>query len=145
MDDCVLARVVVACVVVVVACVVVVVAEDVVDVAEDVVDVAEDVVDAVVVEDAVDAVDAVVEVEDAVDAVDAVVEVEVEVGSGVVVLAQNVFAAFLTNLTLRHVPSTNASSSNGSLTQTDSPKNPIESRQALSRLNVEKTGLSLTR
>ena len=120
MDDCVL------------ACIVDV-AVDVVDVAVDVVDVAEDVVDAV--EDAVDAV------KDAVDAV----EVEVEVGSGVVVLAQNVFAAFLTNLTLRHVPSTKASSSNGSLTQTDSPKNPIESRQALFKLKVEETGLSLTR
>ncbi len=122
MDDCVLARVVVVCVVVDVA-------EDVVDVAEDVVDA----VDAVVVVDAVDAVDAVVEV------------VEVEVGSGVVVLAQNVFAAFLTNLTLRHVPSTNASVSNGSRTQTDSPKNPIETMQALSRLKVVETGLSLTR
>ena len=93
-------------------------------------------------------VDAVVDAVDAVDAVvDAVVdvEVEVEVGSGVVVLAQNVFAAFLTNFTLKHVPSTNASSSNGSLTQTDSPKNPIESRQALFKLKVEETGLSLTR
>ena len=100
-----------------------------------------DAVDAVV--DAVDAVDAVV---DAVDAVDAVVEVvEVEVGSGVVVLAQNVLAAFLTNLTLKHVPSTKASSSDGSRTQTDSPKNPIETKHALSRLKVEETGLSLTR
>ena len=98
----------------------------------------------VVVEDAVVVVeDEVVVVEDAVVVENAVVVVEV--GSGVVVLAQNVFAAFLTNLTLRHVPSTNASSSNGSLTQTDSPKNPIESRQALSRLKVEETGLSLTR